>query len=93
MLKMYGMFAASGLLALTMIGPAAVAADNAPSGQPSTSTTDKDSSDKGKTSDRTPNDPSPDRTPNATTSGATGTDAGQTTEGTSDRTPDNKDQK
>jgi hypothetical protein len=89
MSKIYGMLAASSLLALTMIGPVAVAADNSTSEQPTTTTTDSN----GKTSDRTPGDPSPDRTPNASSSGATGTDAGQTTNGTSDRTPDNKDQK
>ena len=81
MLKMYGMFAASGLLALTMIGPVAVAADNAPSEQPSTTTTDKDPSDNGKTSDRTPGDPSPDRTPNAVHLARLGPNAGQTTRG------------
>jgi hypothetical protein len=41
----------------------------------------------GKTSDRTPGNASPDRTPGATDSGAAGTDAGQTPDGTSDRTP------
>jgi hypothetical protein len=42
---------------------------------------------KGKTSDRTPGTTSPNRTPNASSTGNTGTDAGQTHEGTSDRTP------
>ncbi len=41
----------------------------------------------GKTSDRTPGDASPARTPGSTSAGAPGTDAGQTPEGTSDRTP------
>jgi hypothetical protein len=42
-----------------------------------------------KTSDRTPGDPSPDRTPGASLTGAAGTEAGQTPDGTSDRTPSN----
>lgn len=42
-----------------------------------------------KTSDRTPGDPSPSRTPGASRTGAAGTEAGQTTNGTSDRTPTN----
>jgi hypothetical protein len=41
----------------------------------------------GKTSDRTPGNLTPHRTPNASSAGNTGTDAGQTHEGTSDRTP------
>lgn len=41
----------------------------------------------GKTSDRTPGEASPARTPGSTSAGAPGTDAGQTPEGTSDRTP------
>jgi hypothetical protein len=41
----------------------------------------------GKTSDRTPADASPSRAPGATSTGAVGTDAGQTPNGTSDRTP------
>jgi hypothetical protein len=41
-----------------------------------------------KTSDRTPGDPSPDRTQGADRNGAAGTDGGQTTNGTSDRTPE-----
>lgn len=40
-----------------------------------------------KTSDRTPGDPAPTRTPGATSTGAGGTDSGQTPSGTSDRTP------
>jgi hypothetical protein len=43
--------------------------------------------DNGKTSDRSPGDAAPDRTPGASTTGATGTDAAKTPEGTSDRTP------
>ncbi|MFA5900971.1 MAG: hypothetical protein WC829_17875 [Hyphomicrobium sp.] len=45
------------------------------------------SPEQGKTSDRTPGDPSPDRTEGANRSGAAGADAGQTVQGTSDRTP------
>lgn len=41
----------------------------------------------GKSSDRTPGNPSPDRTPGASTAGAAGTEVGKTPEGTSDRTP------
>ena len=40
-----------------------------------------------KTSDRTPGDLTPDRNQGANRSGAAGADAGQTAEGTSDRTP------
>lgn len=76
----------AGLLALSAIGPAY--AD---------STTDKTKMNEsgaavnqpgGKTSDRTPGTESPDRGPGAGTTGAAGTDAGKTTEGTSNRTPD-----
>lgn len=42
----------------------------------------------GKTSDRTPNSSSPDRGAGAGTSGAAGTGAAKTPEGTSTRTPD-----
>jgi hypothetical protein len=45
----------------------------------------------GKTSDRTPGNPSPDRVQGSSKAGAPGTDAGKTQEGTSDRTPNNKD--
>jgi hypothetical protein len=47
----------------------------------------------GKTSDRTPGNESPDRGAGAGTSGAAGTGAGKTPEGTSTRTPDNQKQK
>ena len=53
---------------------------NTPSQQPVTGATG------GKTSDRSPG-ANPDRTPNASSSGAAGTDTGQTPSGTSDRTP------
>ncbi|SFV28426.1 hypothetical protein SAMN04488557_1001 [Hyphomicrobium facile] len=46
----------------------------------------------GKTSDRTPGNPSPDRIQGSSKAGAPGTDAGKTPEGTSDRTPSNKSQ-
>ncbi len=42
-----------------------------------------------KTSDRTPDNPSPDRTPGASITGAAGTEVARTPEGTSDRTPSN----
>ncbi len=42
----------------------------------------------GKTSDRSPGSPSPDRGAGAGTSGAAGTDAAKTPQGTSTRTPD-----
>lgn len=42
-----------------------------------------------KTSDRTPDNPSPTRAPGASTWGAAGTDVAKTTDGTSDRTPSN----
>ena len=42
-----------------------------------------------KTSDRTPDNPSPSRTPGASLTGAVGTEVGQTPYGTSDRTPSN----
>jgi len=44
-------------------------------------------SEAGKTSDRTPGNPSPHRTPNATNMGASGTDATNPPAGNSDRTP------
>jgi hypothetical protein len=47
----------------------------------------------GKTSDRTPNTDSPDRGPGAGTSGAVGTGAAKTPEGTSTRTPDSSKQR
>lgn len=47
----------------------------------------------GKTSDRTPGTESPDRGAGAGTSGAAGTDAAKTPDGTSNRTPDAKKEK
>jgi hypothetical protein len=42
-----------------------------------------------KTSDRTPDNPSPHRTAGASITGAAGTEAAHTPDGTSDRTPSN----
>lgn len=47
----------------------------------------------GKTSDRTPGTDSPDRGPGAGTTGAAGTGAAKTPEGTSTRTPDDSKKK
>jgi hypothetical protein len=47
----------------------------------------------GKTSDRTPGSSSPDRGEGAGTSGAAGTDAAKTPQGTSTRTPDKSKEK
>jgi hypothetical protein len=66
------------------------AANPAKPGASSESPTDASNQQQGKTSDRTPGNPSPDRTPNATSKGAVGTDAAKTPEGTSDRTPTNQ---
>jgi hypothetical protein len=83
----------AGLLALTVVAGPALAAD---------STTDKLKMNDngavvnqpgGKTSDRTPGNASPDRGAGAGTSGAAGTDAAKTPEGTSTRTPDVSKQK
>ncbi|KAB2943495.1 hypothetical protein [Hyphomicrobium sp.] len=62
----------------------------APRAQSSTSAVDGASDAADKTSDRTPGDATPDRTRGATWSGATGTEAARTSEGTSDRTPRNQ---
>lgn len=53
----------------------------------SSSSTGTSAGEAGKTSDRTPGNPSPDRTPDATGAGAAGVEGGKTPEGTSDRTP------
>ena len=82
---------ASGMLFALGALPA-FAADNSPP-TTTTSTNTKVNTEpggQGKTSDRTPGNPDPQRTPNASSKGATGTDAGQTHEGTSDRTPAKK---
>jgi hypothetical protein len=80
------------MLALVLGGTLAIAADDGSSSiKPSATSTDAGKN--AKTSDRTPGNPSPDRTPDASSTGAVGTDAGRTTEGTSDRTPPKKDQK
>lgn len=73
-------------LAVALGGSYAFAADKAASPN-SAPAVDTEPGSAGKTSDRTPGDPAPDRTPNAGTKGATGTDAGKTDSGTSDRTP------
>jgi hypothetical protein len=52
-----------------------------------TSSSGASSGTSGKSSDRTPGNPSPARTPNSSATGAAGTDAARTPEGTSDRTP------
>lgn len=84
--------ACGSVVALVLGGTLAFAADDGSTSiKPSTTSTDAGSN--AKTSDRTPGNPSPDRTPNATSTGAVGTDAAKTTEGTSDRTPAKKDQK
>ncbi|WP_181336370.1 hypothetical protein [Hyphomicrobium methylovorum] len=84
--------AGGGALAIALGGSYAFAADNAGTTPPASTSTDVNTepNSNGKTSDRTPGNPAPDRTPNAGTAGATGTDAGQTHEGTSDRTPEHK---
>ncbi len=86
------MLACGSVLALVLGGTLAFAADDG-SASIKPSTTDQNAGSEGKTSDRTPGNPAPDRTPNASSTGAVGTDAGKTTEGTSDRTPSKKDQK
>jgi len=83
-------FSIASAMLLAMGASTAFAADNS---TPTTSTDTKVNTEpgsQGKTSDRTPGNPDPKRTPNASSTGATGTDAGQTHEGTSDRTPKKK---
>lgn len=75
-------------LAMVFGGAPLMAAQDAASTKQQPPVVDKDPNSNGKTSDRTPGNPSPDRTPNASTMGAGGTDAGKTSEGTSDRSPD-----
>ena len=79
--------------AMTLTAAPAFAEDNAMNpaqpGPANEGKIDPSAQPQGKTSDRTPGDPSPDRTPNATSKGAVGTDAAKTSEGTSDRTPTN----
>ncbi len=84
---------AAATLALTLSGLSAAFAElsTSPDTTTGTSTESGASTPDGKTSDRTPGDPSPARTPNATEKGAVGTDAAQTPEGTSDRTPNKQD--
>ncbi len=90
-MRLAALLSIAGILAATVMGPAL--AD---------STTDKTKMNAngavvnqpgGKTSDRTPGTESPDRGPGAGTTGAAGTDAAKTPEGTSNRTPDSTKQK
>lgn len=74
---------AGSALALAM-GASFAAADTSSTKSPQVNT---EPGSHGKTSDRTPGNPAPNRTPNASSTGNTGTDAGQTHEGTSNRTP------
>jgi hypothetical protein len=87
------LMASGGALALALSASLALADDTSTSPNPSDAKVNTEPGSQGKTSDRTPGEAAPDRTPNASTSGNTGTDAGQTTEGTSDRTPKEEDQK
>jgi hypothetical protein len=91
MLNLHKILLTAGSASALLIGGSLAFAQDSPS---STTSSDQkvntEPGSAGKTSDRTPNDPSPQRTPNASSSGNTGTDAAQTHEGTSDRTP-NKD--
>ena len=78
------LFVAAAAIAFGAAGvSSAFALTQAPSAQSSTSAAAN------KTSDRTPGDAPPDRTPGASVTGAAGTEAAQTPEGTSDRTPSN----
>ena len=94
MLKKHNLLIVAGSALTLAIGASlSFAADNlAPTAQPDAKVNTEPGS-QGKTSDRTPADPAPSRTPNASSTGNTGTDAGQTDEGTSDRTPQKEQQK
>jgi hypothetical protein len=81
------LIAAGGALALALGASLAFADDSSNSTNSSDTKVNTEPGSKGKTSDRTPGNPAPERTPNASSAGNTGTDAGQTNEGTSDRTP------
>jgi len=94
MLKIHKiLIAAGGALTVALSGSLAFGADNSTSTNPPDAKVNTEPGSQGKTSDRTPGDPAPARTPNASSTGATGTDTGQTNEGTSDRTPQKKDEK
>jgi hypothetical protein len=80
MLKAIFVVSAALALATAGLSPALAQASDAPSTKLGVAA---------KTSDRTPDNPSPSRTPGASLTGATGTEAGQTPYGTSDRTPSN----
>lgn len=83
MMKLTKAALAASALALSM-GASFAVADTLSSSAPQLNT---EPGSHGKTSDRTPGNPAPNRTPNASSTGNTGTDAGQTHEGTSTRTP------
>ncbi|WP_041319845.1 hypothetical protein [Hyphomicrobium denitrificans] len=88
MLRKQGIAALIGSACALTIGASLTFAADAPSSSTtSNAKVNTEPGSKGKTSDRTPGDPAPKRTPNASSTGNTGTDAGQTNEGTSDRTP------
>lgn len=99
MLRKHGIVALTGVAGALLIGATVASAADAPSStsQPSASSSTTPSAaggevntepgSQGKTSDRTPGKRDPERTPNASSTGNTGTDAGQTHEGTSDRSP------
>ena len=99
MLRKHGIVALTGVAGALLIGATVAFAADAPSStsQPSASSSTTPSAaggevntepgSQGKTSDRTPGKREPERTPNASSTGNTGTDAGQTHEGTSDRSP------
>ena len=98
MLQKHGIAALTGAACALAIGATMTFAADAPSSsttsKPTTSApsaagekVDTEPGSQGKTSDRTPGERAPDRTPNASSTGNTGTDAGQTHEGTSDRSP------
>ena len=87
------LIASGSALALALGASLAFAGDSSTSPNSSDTQVNTEPGSQGKTSDRTPGEAAPDRTPNASTTGNTGTDAGQTNEGTSDRTPKEGEQK
>lgn len=91
MLRKPAIFAVASALSLVAGASLTLAADNSSPPTQSDTNTNGEPGSKDKTSDRTPGNPAPDRTPNASSSGNTGTDASQTKEGTSDRTPSKDD--
>jgi hypothetical protein len=92
MIKTHKLLVVAGTAFAVTVGSSLAFADESSNSTNSSETKmDTEPGSKGKTSDRTPGDPAPARTPNASSSGNTGTEAGQTHEGTSDRTPSNDD--